>query len=368
MALLRPGSLPWERDAIYRDCFQHLYNIERRRIPANAPTDMRLHRGERVELWPQAVQDTIWLSAQPGLVERYSFYPAFIEKVAAFAGVAPERIVLGAGIEEFIRTLTFLCCDPQDVVASTWPSCAMYDLYPQIFGAAHARINTPLDGDWYAARVIDQIPNSTTLVFVVNPSQPVDVCLPVDEMWHVAKHCRDIGAVLAIDEAYYGFGAPTCLPLVDEFDNVLVLRTFSKAMGAASIRVGYAIGQHRVLKPLDAARPSGEIAGPSMHVASVLMDMFETHIKPGIRAVCDGRDWLNRTLNENGHAAWGDYSNFVLVNMLSDKRAAAVAAKLRERGIFVRYGLPAPFSHCLMITCGSQPLMARFYDEFRGAL
>lgn len=352
---------------MYRDCFAHLPSIERRRIGSNAPTDIRMHRGERVEPWPQFVQDQIWLTAQPGLIERYSYYPAFIEKLANFVGVPSDRIVIGAGIEEFIRTLTFLCCDPGDVVASTWPSCAMYELYPQIFGARHTRVNTPLDGDWNVDRICLQIPLDTRLFFLVNPSQPVDVCLDLDELRKVARHCRTLGILLAIDEAYYGFGAPTALPLVDEFDNVVILRTFSKAFGAASIRVGYAIGQPKVIKPLDGARPSGEISGPSMHVASVLLDLYDPHIKQGIREVCAGRDWLTRTFNENGHNAWGHWSNFVLVNMREDAIAKRVAEGLRERGFFVRDTNPPPFAHTLMVTCGSMPLMRRFYDAFEEA-
>lgn len=350
---------------MFRSCFDHLPTIERRRIAPNKPDDARLHRGERVEPWPPALWDAVWDGWQPGLIERYSSFPAFIDKLARFIGQPAERIVIGAGIEEFIRTLTFLCCDPGDKVASTWPSCAMYDLYPRIFGAKQVRVTTPLDGAWNADAICAQLYLDTKLFFLVNPSQPVDVCLSLDELRKVARHCRTLGILLAIDEAYHGFGAPTALPLVDEFDNVLVMRTFSKAFGAASIRVGYVVGQPSVIKPIDGARPSGEIAGPSMHIASVLLDHYDDIVRPGITRVIAGRDWLRETLRADGFKVCGSWSNFVLIDLRDEETAKGVSALLRREGIFVRDNNPASFARTLMVTCGSVDLMQRFHSAFR---
>lgn len=352
----------------FRPCFQHLPTIERRRIPGNAPDDLRLHRGERVEPWPSEVYDAVDKAMrEPGALEWYPNYAPFVEKLAAFMGVSADRIVVGAGIEEFIRTLTFLAASPTQKIAVTWPTCAMYEIYARVFGLRINRIITDPDLELTAGDILDCLDGRTRLLFLVNPGQPVDTCFGLDDLRLIAHACRSSSTILAIDEAYYGFGAPTALPLIDEFSNVIVMRTFSKAFGAASIRVGCAMGQPRMIKSLDAARPSGEISGPSMRIASVLMDMWDDTIKPAVSNICDGRDWLRTQLQSMGVKARGTVANHVLIDCMNSSRAQSIGMKLADRGIYVKSGLPAPADRHLLVTCASRPIMERFLDEVRHA-
>ena len=96
-----------------------------------------------------------------------------------------------------------------------------------------------------------------------------------------------------------------------------------------------------------------------MHVATVLMDMYDSHIRPGIQDVCDGRDWLREALTAAGYPTRGRLSNFVLSDMGSVEAVERTVAGLKARGYFVR-----PFGQHLQITCGSPPLMHRFFEAF----
>lgn len=350
---------------MYRAEFQNLYGIERKRIAPTHENHLRLHRLERPEQWEAELLDAIWQSQKP--INWYPDYSPFHEKLAAFVGVNTQEIVLGAGIEDFIRTLFWLCCGPGDRVAYTWPTCKMFDIYAEVFQARAQRIVFEPDAPHTVEDVTRNLHEATRLLILPNPGQPVETMFSLDEMRAIAEHCRKQNTLLAIDEAYYGFGSETCLPLIDLFENVLVLRTFSKAFGAAGIRVGYAVGRHAVTKPLEAIRMSGEIAGPSMTAASVLMDHWESHVIPGIRAVCEGRDWLREILNDAGFHTSGYFANHVLIDMGSAERAMSVQMALRVRGIHVRTNAPPVDKH-LMVTCGSIPLMRRFYDAFQGAV
>jgi len=181
----------------------------------------------------------------------------------------------------------------------------------------------------------------------------------------IARRCTEIGAVFALDEAYYGFGAATSLNLINEFNNLVILRTFSKAFGAAAIRVGYAVGHPIAIKPLDAIRESGEIAGPSLHAAVQLMRHWATHIVPGIAEITAGRDWLRKALQNLGYEADGSVANHVLVK-IEQETAAALGARLQAKGAHVKFGYPAPLDRHLLITAGPISLMREFYSVFKG--
>lgn len=348
---------------LYRRSFQHLYQIERKRIPPTPESHMRLHRLERPEPWEQELRARMW-DMPANASNHYPDYVPFYSRLSEFAGVPKEKIVVGAGIEDFIRTLAFLACDPGDGMAYTWPTCAMFDIYADVVGARKVRIETDPDRPLTAADVVAMIDDGVRLVILPNPGQPLDLCFSPDDLRPIANRCADIGAVLAVDEAYFHFGASTALPLLDTFDNVLVLRTFSKAFGGAALRVGYAMGNRLALKPLEAARTSGEISGPSLHAATVLMDNWDEYVAYGIHQVAAGRDWLRNRLQSEGFRARGEFANHVLIDMGTAGEAAFVHSCLDVRGIHIRRNA-APLDRFLMVTCGSVPLIEAFFQAFR---
>lgn len=346
--------------------FQHLCEIERKRIIMPDGLRMRLNRLERVEPWPEALQHAIANSAALGTLQQYPAYQAFYERLAAFNGLRPDQIVVGAGIEEFIRSLFMLCIEPGDKVAFFWPTCAMFEIYARVFGAEIVRIAVD-PGDWLSLdQFIGQLPQDLKLLILVNPGQPIDTYVTPDAVHVIADVCRQRGAILAVDEAYHGFGAPTSIAANVEHENIVVLRSFSKAFGAASIRLGWATGSPEMVAALDAVRQSGEVSTFSMHVATVLMDNYPNLVGPEIAAICMGRDRLRHRIEaELGLKARGRWANHVLIE---HEDAAAIANRLAARGILVRAGMPAPLDRHILVSCGGPELMDEFFDELKAAL
>lgn len=349
---------------LFRDCFQHLHQVERKRIPPTPRQDLRLHRLERPLPWHRELLDEI--DAALAKADPFNCYPDYAplyEKLAFQVGVPKDWLVVGAGIEDFIRSLVMLCCDPGDGVAFTWPTCAMFDIYATVFGAKARRIVTNPDVELTPEAVIAFIERyKPKLLILPNPGQPVETCFDRNGIKHIAYACRQVDAVLAVDEAYYGFGAPSAHSLIWECNNLVVLRTFSKAFGAAGIRVGYAMGQRSVIAPLDAVRESGEIAGPSLTMATVLLEQWATHVVPGIARICEGRDWLKEMLLLHGFKARGTYANHVLIDVGSS--AQTVADRLRDLGVHVKAAFPAPLDRHLLVTAGPLDLMQEFLERF----
>lgn len=351
---------------LFRSCFQHLDRIERQRIITAKNTRLRLNRGERPEALSEEFRRHIRARLRLTELHQYPSYPAFYDKLARWLDVHVESIVVGAGIEEFIRTLMFLSCDPGEKAAVVWPSCAMYDIYAAAFGVDLVQIKA-VPGDYFGmADLINQIPEDTRIVFLPNPGQPVETYFPLKMLPFLLDYCREIDAVLAIDEAHYGFGAETALPLIGMSDNLVVLRTFSKFMSAASIRVGFAVGDQPVIRALDAVRPSGEVTGLSMQVASMLIDN-ESSLKESALKIAEARDWLRDKINRDypGLKAYGAYGFSVLIEFPDIQAALSTRDGLAAQGIYVKGGFPPPVEKCLLVACGTRPVMEQFEEALR---
>lgn len=346
---------------------QHLAGVERRRIVTPANVVLRLNRLERPAPWPAELIEEMQRTAPFELVQQYPNYPPFYERLARFVGVPAESLVVGAGIEEFIRTLMASCFGRN--AATLWPTCAMFDVYARAFGVHLERIGVDPHRHLSAAEVCSRLPAQLGVLFLANPGQPVETYFNTAELQQIAEACAQRGAVLAVDEAYHGFGSGTAVALAQDLENVVVLRTFSKAFGAAGIRLGYAVGSGRMLKALDAVRQSGEVSALSMHVATVLLDRFEAYVQPGVKVICDGRDWLRERVAAGlGFPVWGQHANHVLIDFRSVERLRKVAAALEQRGVYTKANFGGRLDRHMLVTCGERALMERFYAELRTAV
>lgn len=333
---------------------EHLAEIERRRI-VMPPHTMRLNRLERPEQWPPMLRGEVATALARVQWQQYPDYPAFYRRLGEFIGVDPAGIVVGAGIEEFIRSIMILHAGKR--VAVLWPTCAMFEIYARAFQVKLLPILT----DPHAPLQVKHIVNHCRVMeadclLLANPGQPVETYFTRSQVAEIAEQLPDVWTV--IDEAYNGFGAESALGL----PGVTVLRTFSKAFGAAGIRVGYATGKN--LQYLNAIRPSGEVGSLSMAVATVLMDQWDI-VSHEIDQVIRGRDWLRHTFRCHAREAWGHFGNSVLVE---HPDAAGIVKRLAERGVLVRLVTDLDGPGYFMVTCGSLPLMQKFWSEYERVL
>jgi histidinol-phosphate/aromatic aminotransferase/cobyric acid decarboxylase-like protein len=324
---------------------------------------MRMQRLEKPEPWPHDLAQL--LTVPESALRLYPNLPPLYEKAADFFGVHPDHVVFGAGIEDFLRGLMWLCCDPGDKAAVTWPTCAMFDVLADMFKVDLVRIKHGPRERPTVHEFLEKLPVDLKLLFLPNPGQPVEICFDREELCVIANWCHANDTLLAIDEAYWGFGADTAISLTKSYDNLVVLRSFSKLFGSAGARLGCAIGSHKAIKPLEALRLSSEITGASAHTAMVMLDHFHTHVYPWSLEVVRGRTWLRERLKDDGFFVRGRWANHVLVEFPDYCGMVQMADHLNELGIYVKSRFPEPLENCLLITCGSQDYMERFYQMWQ---
>jgi histidinol-phosphate aminotransferase len=269
--------------------------------------------------------------------DRYHLYPdpnqsTLREALAHYTGAAPERILPGAGADELIDLLIAAFVDPGDEVIICPPTFGMYKIRTEIFGG---RVVEVARRDGFAIdpdAVIDAITPRTKLLFLASPNNPTGN--PVNHQ-HIVRFLR-AGIIVVVDEAYYEFYGQTVVPLVSEFDNLVVLRTFSKWAGLAGLRLGYGICPAGIIKHLWKIKQPYNI-NIAAQVAALATLEDRDAVTTTIKRIRSERGRLYRQLRKLLLLQpFDSEANFLLCQVrLGD--AARLKEALAAQGIFVRH-------------------------------
>ena len=185
------------------------------------------------------------LAESMGRLEAYpdGTYRELREAAASYVGLSPENVVVGAGADDLILLAAQTFLGPGGRAAIEPPTYALY------------RIATTLHGAEVVGRDDD-----ADLHWICNPNNPTGTWVEPEEIVELARSRVD--AIVVVDEAYVEYGARSCAPWVDELENLVVLRTLSKAFGFAALRVGYALAHPATAALLTERRAPAPIAGP----------------------------------------------------------------------------------------------------------
>ena len=226
---------------------------------------------------------------------------------AAYCGVQPEQVVPGAGADELILLCARTFLARGLVAAVSEPTYALYRIATELAGA------DAVDG-----------PEGATLIWVCNPNNPTGELRDPDGIAALAIARPD--AVVVVDEAYFEYSSVTCVPLLAELPNVIVLRTLSKAFGLASLRVGYAVARADVAAELERRRPPASVSRPAASIAAAALREPQLDVE----ATVAERERVRDALIAAGHDVPAGHGNFVFV------RDPTLGPALEAQGLVVR--------------------------------
>lgn len=282
--------------------------------------------------------------------------------LAAHAGVTPDHVLVGEGIDAALGLAVRLMVAPGDRVVTSEGGYPTFDFHVRGFGGVLDRVPYAGDRQDPAALVARAGAAQARMVYLCNPDNPMGG-------WHepavieaaVAGLPPDV--LLILDEAYAEF-APA-LPRIDPDDpRVLRMRTFSKAYGMAGARIGWAVGAPDLIRAFDRVR--NHFGVNRIAQAGALAALADTAHLDAVRAwVETSRDRIKAIARDNGLTPLPSAANFVTVDCGADGDfARAVVTALGERGVFVRMPWTAPQNRCIRISCGP----AAELDALAGAL
>ncbi|MGC4193296.1 MAG: histidinol-phosphate transaminase [Thermomicrobiales bacterium] len=276
------------------------------------------------------------------------------EALSAYTGVAVDRIIPGAGLDDVFQTLAMLVIEPGDEVIIHEPTFGVYRSLFSLNGASI--VNVPLgpapDFALNVDGIIGAVTERTKLVIVCQPNNPTGHLFPREDVERIVS---SVPCLVAIDEAYAEFSGTSHLDLADTYDNVIALRTLSKFAGLAGYRVGYGIfPQWSVPYLANVAPPFFNISAISSAIAAASLADLDV-LNERLAQLLAERNQLAANLEElPGVHVYPSATNFILVD-LPVESSEGLLKDLAERRIFVRrFGQPDHhLGHCLRISIGS---------------
>ena len=263
---------------------------------------------------------------------------AFRDAASKLHNVSSDQIIPTNGGDELLRLVLTTYVEQEDTIAVCKPSYSLYPVLADIQGCRLSEIL--LNDDWSMPDdFLNQLNESAAkLLILVNPNAPTGALLPAE---YIAQIATNFSGLVLIDEAYVDFVDPDLdydsISLINSFDNILILRTLSKAYSLAGLRFGYGIGAASLIAPMMfKTRDSYNTDYISQALATAALESAE-HARNNCELIRQSREQLRAELKEFGLLSPTSQSNFILCQVPASIGAEALYLKLKQRNILVRY-------------------------------
>lgn len=273
-------------------------------------------------------------------------------------GLASNQVFLGVGSDDVLAIAFMTFFNSKKPVLFPDITYSFYDVWAELFQIPYER--PALDEHFDLIR--EDYYKENGGVVIANPNAPTGVLQNMDFLRDVIEHNRDV--VVIIDEAYADFSESSALELTKEYDNVLIVQTYSKSRSLAGMRIGYAMGNPELIKAMNDVRYSyNSYPMTRLSVAfgvAALED--ETYFQDTVAKVIETREWTKEQLKRLGFSFRDSRTNFIFAAHESVP-AVQIFDALREKHIFVRHFSQKRIDNYLRISIGTREEMERFIEE-----
>ena len=318
---------------------------------------MRLDMNENPEGLPEEVVSRIRDSITPEFLATYPEPGVFLDKYAAFLGVNPNQLCATNGSDNAIRYIMQTFAEPGKKVLTVTPTVEMYKVNCWLLGLVHTTLGYGEDGTVDVDALVEAIDDDTDIVALVNPNNPMGDTYTEDSARRVLEKANEHNCIVVIDEAYHYFTSKTLIKLIDEYENLILLRTFSKCFSLAGVRLGVAIGNSDTIRYIHNLRVTFEVNTFALKCGEIVLDtpgLIESLAEKQI----EGREYIVNRLSESGYTVMPSETNFV--SFKPKTSCEAVEKALYQKKILVKTFGSGPLKGWIRINTGSVPVMEKF--------
>ena len=282
------------------------------------------------------------------------------KEIADYYGFDTENVFVGVGSDDVLATAFLTFFNSELPVLFPDITYSFYSVWADVYGIKYERV--PVDEN-FKIQAKDYYKENGGVIFA-NPNAPTAICESLDFIEDILKHNQDV--VVIVDEAYVDFGGTSALELVNKYENLLVVQTFSKSRSMAGMRIGYAIGNRELIQAMNDVKfsiNSYTMNRPSLEygVAAIKDDAY---FKEMTAKIINTRERAKESLAELGFTFTDSKTNFIFATH-REKKAKEIFEELKKRDIFVRYFNLPRINNYLRITVGTDEEMEKLMDALR---
>lgn len=322
---------------------------------------LRLDKNEQIAEIDDDLMQAIIQNITPEFLSTYPMTYKLYEKLSENIGFSKDYILITAGSDAAIKASFDTFVGAGDDIVIINPTFAMYEVYGNLYQANIIKVDYDNDLSIPVEKLLRAITEKTKLVAIANPNSPTGTIMSESDILNILDRAKEVDAVVIVDEAYYYFYPESIVNHVEKYENLIVTRTFSKAFGLASIRLGFAIAHPATIELLAKFRPMYEVNSFAVLFGCVILDNMEI-VENIVQKSMAGKKYIENEMNKLGYYTHPTHANFLLIDV-GEKHAESLARYMHENGIIIKGG----FSHkslkqYIRISLGDVPQMKQVVE------
>lgn len=316
---------------------------------------LRLDKNERVSPFPPSTWEAIVSELCPEYVTAYPEVSELYKELANFHGIDQRQLTVTAGLDGGIRNCFDLFVSASSRVVTLEPTFKMVDIYSGLYNVKRVPIRFDSNLKLNLEQLLDSVDLEPSLIIIANPNSPTGTTIAEQNLIKLIGKAEQRSIPVLIDEAYHGFSSSTSLPLVNEFSNLIVGRTFSKSFGLAGCRVGYLVSNPTLTERLLKFRAMYEVNAIGAFIAVAMLRRYQ-EVETYCTEVITARNKMCELAANCGIGAINTEANFIHLDF--GKNKLCVLEYLRDSNVLVRDEVNIPeLARYLRVSVGPMSLM-----------
>ena len=284
-------------------------------------------------------------------------YSELKKEINNYVGYEPKNITVGNGSSELLDLCVKTFVDKDETILSLDPTFSMYSIYAQVFSAKYIGAKADEDFKVNVDSIIKDIKeNNPKLIILCNPNNPTGSVLTKEE---VRKIVKSTDALIALDEAYMEFGDEFLIDEVMDYDNLLIVKTVSKAFSLAGIRMGYIVANEEIITSIEKVRAPYNLNSLSTYIATEALRQKE-RMFDYIKKIKGEREQIYKALVDLGVKAYASGANFVFFKSDIDN----LQKKLVDKDVLIRK-FSGKLDGYYRVSVGTKEQNEKFLEAFK---
>lgn len=286
-----------------------------------------------------------------------------VHAIAQMYSLKDEQVFVGVGSDDVLAMSFLTFFNSEKPVLFPDITYSFYDVWTDLFKIPYER--PALDENFHIKKE-DYFRENGGVIFP-NPNAPTGVEMQLEDVEEIIRHNQDV--IVIVDEAYVDFGGKSALPLIEKYDNLLVVQTFSKSRSLAGMRIGFACGNEKLIKYLNDVKYSfnSYTMDRTALAAGVAAVKDQAYFQETCNKIIETREWTKKELKALGFSFQDSVSNFIFAAHETCP-AEKIFEALRGKHIYVRYFPKGRTNNFLRITIGTQEEMQTFINVLKDYL
>lgn len=302
-------------------------------------------------------------------VDKLRLYPeptckVLVDAIAEYYGLDSNQVFVGVGSDDVLAMIFMTFFNSDKPILFPDITYSFYDVWADMLRIPY---ETKALDENFLIKKEDYYGENGGVIFP-NPNAPTGNLMPLSEIEDIIANNQDV--IVVVDEAYIDFGGESALPLIDKYDNLLVVQTFSKSRSMAGMRIGYAMGNAKLIKYINDVKYSFNSYTMNQTALALGVEAIrdKAYFEETRKKIIDTREWTKKELTKLGFTFGDSMSNFIFATH-EKVPAKNIFEALRKENIYVRYFSQKRIDNYLRISIGTQEEMESliaFLTEYLG--